>query len=175
MKRRKLIWLVVAAVLWAWAAVVAGVLFPEIPALFSTAGPSPAFHNGTQSQSLYRFWARYELVIFTAFLLFMLLNNPTRKIWVSTAGLGILLLIKVIWLAPLLDSHLHWQFPPLAYLPNIYVSTELVKFILLLLTSFWLFKEITSIARVEERYRLFINTRNKMKKHFGKHSGMGLN
>jgi hypothetical protein len=173
MKRRKLIWLVVAAFLWAWAAVVAGVLFPEIPALFSNAGASPASDN--INQTLYRFWARYELVIFTAFLLFMLLNNPSRKIWLSTAGLGILLVIKVIWLAPLLDSHLHWQFSPLAYLPHIYVSAELVKFILLLLTSYWLFNEITSIARVEERYRQFINTRNKMKKHFGKHSGMGLN
>ena len=163
-KKRKAIWLVVAAALWIWAAIVAGLIFPEIPALFSNT-PTLSNFEGINNTA-YTQIVKIELWVFIAFAVFVSFSNPSRKIWIVAGCLAVLLLLKTIWLAPLLDSNFHWQYPPLVYLPLIYTFTELVKFILLLLASYWLYSEITIITRIEERYRLFLATRRKSKTHY---------
>ncbi|WP_146904615.1 hypothetical protein [Adhaeribacter aerolatus] len=155
MKMRKIIWFMVAAILWCWAALVAGFIFPKIPILFD----SPTISN------LIGLSVPFELFLLGTLALFLLFFNPARKIWITTFFLGILLLLKGIWLAPLLLSSLEWEYPPLSYLPAIYAFTELIKFALLLLTSFWLYTEINTIARVEERYKFFISGRKAVKNH----------
>ncbi|KAA5539961.1 hypothetical protein [Adhaeribacter rhizoryzae] len=155
MQKRKIIWVMVAAILWCWAALVAGEIFPKVPLLFD----SPAGNNMVGLSAL------FELFLLGALALFLLIFNPSRNVWLLTLFVGVLLLLKGVWLAPLLLSSLEWEYPPLSYLPAIYAFTELIKFVLLLLTSFWIYTEITTITRVEERYQLFISTRNAIRNH----------
>ena len=162
MKRRKIIWLLLAATLWFWAALVAGVIFPELPVLFD----SPNIKN------LAGLSAQFELYLYGALALFLVYFNPSRKIWVATFVLGAFLLLKGIWLAPLLLSSLQWEYPPLSLLPIIYAATELIKFVLLLITSSWIFSEITIISRVEKRYKNFIHTRKSLKNHLSQDQKM---
>jgi hypothetical protein len=124
-----------AAYLWLWAALVAGLHFTEMPSLFNL---SP-----TAAGTAYSFWGVYELYIFIPLALFVIFSHPGSRIWIAAAGIGLLVVVKVIWLEPLLNFRAQtiWDgMRPLTFIPLLYVFSEITKIGLLLYTSCWIYK-----------------------------------
>ena len=135
MTPRKSIWFTMSAILWVWAALAAGLHFTQIPALFnlSPTAAGPAFG----------FWGAYELYLFVVLALFVVFTRPRTRIWIAAAGIGLLVLAKVLWLEPLLSfrSQTIWDgVRPFLFIPLLYVFSELFKLGLLLETSYWIYK-----------------------------------
>jgi hypothetical protein len=131
----KKIWFTMAALLWLWAALAAGLHFTEIPSLFNL---SP-----TAAETAFHYWGTYEIFIFIALALFVVFTRPGSRIWITAAAIGLLVVVKVIWLEPLLyfRAQTVWNgMRPFNVIPLLYVFSEITKIGLLLYTSYWIYR-----------------------------------
>lgn len=125
-----------AALLWLWAALAAGLHFTEMPSLFNL---SP-----TVAGTSYVFWGTYELYLLMVLALFIFFTRPASKIWIAAGGIALLVVVKVIWLEPLLNFRAQtiWDgVRPFNFIPLLYVFSEIAKLGLLLSTSYWIFRD----------------------------------
>ena len=146
MSTHQLTWFTLAALVWLWAALATAFSFAEMPALFY---PSP-----TDSMTPYGSRSSYELYLFIALAIFVIFSHHRRKVWYSVSGIGLLVLVKMIWLGPLLyfRSHTIWAgVRPFDFLPALYLGTELIKVGLLFLTSYWIYRAWNSKSQMQTK------------------------
>ena len=145
---RKTTWFLISALLWLWAALAAGVHFTEMPALFNL---SP-----TAAGTAFVYWGAYELYLFIVLALFVVFTRPGRRIWLAAGAIGLLVVVKVLWLEPLLRFRAQTVLEgirPFNFIPLLYVFSEMVKIGLLLYTSYWIYKRSAPPARQKSRSR----------------------
>lgn len=160
MTPHKTIWFTMSALLWLWAALAAGLHFTEMPSLFRL---SP-----TTAGTAYVFWGVYELYLFVILALFVVFTRPGSRIWLTAAGIGLLVVVKVIWLEPLLifRTQTIWDgVRPFTFIPLLYVFAELIKVGLLLYTSYWIYRTWAPPARTQDRSRPLLSGKRILNKN----------
>ena len=132
--------LVVVALLWA--GILFGVSFLATPAKFGAPSLSLAVAVDV-GRSTFAVLNRVELGC-AVLAVGLLIGGASREVWVWLAsGLAVLgLLLETLWLLPILDERAQVVIdagtPPTSSLHDVYIAVDVVKFVALILTAFFL-------------------------------------